>query len=167
MDMNLSELGRWWWAGKPGMLQSMGSQRVRHKWVTEQFQGISSLRNRTCISCSNCICMWFLYHWTIKKAEHQRFDAFWLWCWRRLLRVPWRARRSNQLILKEINSEYSWKDWCWSWNSSTLATSREELTHCKKNLMLEQIEGKRRRGRQRMRWLDSIATSMGMYLSKL
>ena len=57
MDMNLSELGRWWWAGKPGMLQSMGSQRVRHNWVTEQFQGISSLRNRTCISCSNCIGM--------------------------------------------------------------------------------------------------------------
>ena len=60
--------------------------------------------------------------WTIKKTEHQRIYAFKLWCWRRLLRVPWTARRSNQSILKEISPEYSWKNWCWSWNSNTLAT---------------------------------------------
>ena len=60
--------------------------------------------------------------WTIKKAEHQRIDAFEPRCWRKLLRVPWTARRSNQSILKEISPEYSWKDWCWSWNSNTLAT---------------------------------------------
>ena len=60
-------------------------------------------------------------NWTIRKAEHQRINAFQLWCWRRLLRVPWTARRSNQSILKEINPKYSWKDWCWSWSSSTLA----------------------------------------------
>ena len=60
--------------------------------------------------------------WTIKKAECWRVDAFELWCWRRLLRVPWTARRSSQSILKEIHPEYSWKDWCWSWNSNTLAT---------------------------------------------
>ena len=69
--------------------------------------------------------------WTIKKAEHWRIDAFELWCWRRL-RVPWTARRSNQSILKEISLSIHWKDWCWSWNSSTLATSWEELTHWKR-----------------------------------
>ena len=72
--------------------------------------------------------------WTVKKAEHQRMDAFELWCWRRLLRVPWIARRSNQSILKEIGPGRTdhWKDWCWSWNSNTLATSCEELTRWKR-----------------------------------
>ena len=70
--------------------------------------------------------------WTIKKSERQRIDAFELWCWRRLLRVPWTARRSNQPILKGISLGVLWKDWCWSWNSSTLATSCEELTHWKR-----------------------------------
>ena len=69
---------------------------------------------------------------TIKKAEHQRIDAFEWWCWRRLLRVPWTARRSNQSILKEIGPEYSLEDWSWSWNSNTLATGCEELTHWKR-----------------------------------
>ena len=80
--------------------------------------------------------------WTIKKAEHQRIDAFELWCWRRLLRVPWTARRSNQSILKEMNPEYYWKGWCWSWNFNTLATWCEGLTHrerlwCWERLKLE------------------------------
>ena len=72
--------------------------------------------------------------WTVKKTELQRIDAFELWCWRRLLRVPWTARRSNQSILKEISPGISflWKEWCWSWNSRTLATSCEELTHLKR-----------------------------------
>ena len=70
--------------------------------------------------------------WTIKKAEHRKVDAFELWYWRRLLRVPWTARRSNQSILKEISLTVHWKDWCWSWNSNTLATSCEELTHWKR-----------------------------------
>ena len=69
---------------------------------------------------------------TIKKAEHQRIDAFELWCWRRLLTVPWTARKSNQSILKEISPGCHWKDWCWSWNSNTLATSCEELIHWKR-----------------------------------
>ena len=73
--------------------------------------------------------MWEL---TIKKAEHQRIHAFELWCWRRLLRVPWTARRSNQSILEDISSECHWNNWCWSWNSSTLATWCEELTHWKR-----------------------------------
>ena len=67
--------------------------------------------------------------WTIKKAEHWRIDAFELWCWRRLLRVPWTARRSNQSVLKEISPEYSLLDWCWSCNFNTLASWCEELTH--------------------------------------
>ena len=70
--------------------------------------------------------------WTVKKAECQRIDAFELWCWRRLLRVPWTVRRSNQSILKESVLVVHWKDWCWSWNSNTLATSCEELTHWKR-----------------------------------
>ena len=70
--------------------------------------------------------------WTVKKAERRRIDAFELWCWRRLLRVPWTAKRSNQSILKEISPGVHWKDWCWSWNSTTLATWCEELTHLKR-----------------------------------
>ena len=70
--------------------------------------------------------------WTIKKAEHQRIYAFKLWCWRRLWRVPWTARSSNQSILKDINLGVHWKGWCWSWNSNTLATWCEELTHWKR-----------------------------------
>ena len=74
--------------------------------------------------------------WTIKKAEHQRIDVFdqllFLWCWIRLLRIPWTARRANQSILKEIIPEYLLEDWCWKWNSNTLATWCEELTHWKR-----------------------------------
>ena len=82
--------------------------------------------------------------WTIKKAEHWRTDAFELWCWRRLLRVPWSARRSNQSILKEISPGVHWKDWCWSWNSSTLATSCEELTHWKRPWCWERLRAGRK-----------------------
>ena len=78
--------------------------------------------------------------WAIKKAECQRIDAFELWCWRRLLRVPWTARRSNQSILKEISPEYSLEDWCWNWNSNTLATWCEELTHWKRPWCWERLK---------------------------
>ena len=77
--------------------------------------------------------------WTIKKAERWRIDAFELWCWRRLLRVPWTARTSNQFILKEINPEYSLGNWCWSWNSNTLATWCKELTHLKRPWCWERL----------------------------
>ena len=81
--------------------------------------------------------------WTIKKANLQRIDAFKLWCWRRLLRVSWTARRSNQSILKEINPEYLRKDWCWTWNSSTLATWCKELTHWKRPRCWERSRARR------------------------
>ena len=77
--------------------------------------------------------------WTIKKAEGWRIDAFELRCWRRLLSVPWTARRSNQSILKEISPGAHWKDWCWSWNSNTLATWSEELTHLKRPWCWERL----------------------------
>ena len=78
--------------------------------------------------------------WTIKKPECQRINAFELWCWRRLLRVPWTARRSNQSILKEISPEYSLKEWCWSWNSNALATWCEKLTHLKRPWFWERFK---------------------------
>ena len=77
--------------------------------------------------------------WTLKKAEHWRIDAFELWCWRRLSRVPWTARRSNQSILKEISPGVHWKDWCWSWNSSALATPCEGLIHWKRPWCWERL----------------------------
>ena len=100
--------------------------------------------------------------WTMKKAEHQRIDAFELWCWRRLLRVPWTARRSNQSILKEINSEYSLE----GLKLKLKLHLMRKADSFEKTLMLGKIEGKRRRGQQRMRWLNGITDSMHMSLSK-
>ena len=106
--------------------------------------------------------------WTIKKAECQRIDAFELWCWRRLLRVPWTARRSNQSILKEISPvEYSLEGQMLKLKLQYFGHLMRRADSSEKTLMLGKIESGRRRGRQKMRWLDSNTNSMDMSLSKL
>ena len=105
--------------------------------------------------------------WTIKKAEHQRIDAFKLWHWRRLLRVPWTSRRSNQSVLKEINPEYSVEGLRLKLKFQLFGPLIQRSESLEKALMLGKIEGRRRRGQQRMRWLDGITYSMTVSLSKL
>ena len=105
--------------------------------------------------------------WTVKKAERQRIDPFELWCWRRHLRVPWTARRSNQSILREISHEYSSERLMLKLKLQSFGHLMRRTDSFEKTLLLGKIEGRKRRGRQRTRWLDGITDSMGMSLSKL
>ena len=105
--------------------------------------------------------------WTVKKAEHWKIDAFELWCWRRLLRVPWTARRSSQSILKEISPGCSLEGLMLKLKLHYFGHSMQRVDSLEKTLMLGGIGGRRGRGQQRMRWLDGITDSMGVSLSKL
>ena len=105
--------------------------------------------------------------WTIKKAEHQRTDAFELWCWKRLLRVPWTSGRSNQSTLKEISPAYSLEGLMLKLKLQYFGHLMQRTDSLQKTLMLGKIEGRRRRGRQWIRWLDGLTDSMDMSLSKL
>ena len=105
--------------------------------------------------------------WTVKKAECQRIDAFERWCWRRLLRVPWTARRSNQSILKEISPEYSLEGLMLKLKLQYFGHLMQRIDSLEKTLMLGGIGGRRKKGQQRIRWLDGITDLMDMSLSKL
>ena len=115
-------------------IYSMGSQRVGHDWMTFTFT-FHLVRAMVFP-----VVMYWCESWTIKKAECRRIHAFELWCWRRLLRVPWLVRRSNQSILKESMLNIHWKDWCWSWNSSTLATWCKLPAHWKRPWSWERLK---------------------------
>ena len=113
------------------------------------------------------VVMYVCVNQTIKKAEHRRFDAFELWCWRRLLRVPWTARRSNQSVLKEISPEYTLEGLMMKLKLQYFGHLMRRADSFEKTLVLGKIEGRRRRGQQRMRYLDGITNSMDMVLGGL
>src|SRR5574341_855853 len=113
------------------------------------------------------VVMYGCENWTVKKAERRRIDAFEVWCWRRLLRIPWTAKRSNQSILKEISPEYSLEGLMLKLKLQYFGHPMGRADSFEKTLMLGKMEGGRKRGRQRMRWLDGITDSMDMGLGEL
>ena len=146
---------------------------MKEKKVMTNLDSISQSRDITLLTKVNIVkakvfpvVMYGYDCWTIKKAEHQRIAAFELWCWRRFLRVPWTARRSNQSVLKEINPEYSWEGLMLKLKFQYFGHLMQR-TDLEKTPMLGKTDSRKRRGRQRMRWLDSITDLMDMSLSKL
>ena len=161
--------------GEPGGLPSLGSHRVRHDWSNLAAAADSILKNRDITLSTKVrlvkalvfpVVIYGCEIWTMKKVEHWRIDAFELWCWRRLLRVPWTARRSNQSILKEISPEYSFKGLMLKLKLQYFGHLMQRADSLEKTLMLGKIEGRRREW-QRMKWLDGITDSIDMSLSKL
>ena len=124
--------GSWWWTGRPGMLRFMGLQRVRHDWATKLNWVKAIVFPLVVYGCET---------WTIRKAECQRIDAFELWCWRRLLRVPWIARKSNQSILKEISPEYSLEGLMLKLKLPSFGHLMQRTDSLEKILVLAKIEG--------------------------
>ena len=143
--------------GEPGGLLSLGLHGVRHDW--SDLAAVKAMVSP--------VVLYEHESWTIKKAECQRIDPFELWCWRRLLRVPWTAQRSNQSNLKEISPEYSLEGLMLKLNLQYFGHLMQRTDSLEKALMLGKIEGKRRRWWQRMKWLDGITDSMDKCLSKL
>ena len=137
----LQNHGRWWL--QPWNLKALAPWKKSYdqprQFIRKQRHYFTS-KGPSSQSYGFLVVMYGCESWTIKKAECRRIDAFKLWCWRRLLRVPWTARRSNQSILREINPEYSLEELMWSWNSNTLATWCEELTHWKRPWCWERLK---------------------------
>ena len=161
---------------EPGGLPSLGSHRVRHDWSNLAAAADSILKNRDItlprkVRLVKAVIFPVVKYgceiWTMKKVEHWRIDAFELWCWRRLLRVPWTTRRSNQSILKKISAEYSFKGLMLKLKLQYFGHLMQRADSLEKTLILGKTEGRRRREWQRMKWLDGITDSIDMSLSKL
>ena len=184
-ESNLGLLNYWWilyqlsYQGRPFTADGDCSHEIKRRlllWRKGLTNLDSTLKSRDIISPTKIclvkamifpVVMYECESWTIKKAECQRIDAFELWCWRRLLRVPWTARRSNQSILKEISPEYSLEGLMLKLKLQYFGHLMWRADSFEKTLMLGKIEGRKRRRRQGMRWLDGITNSMAMSLSKL
>ena len=157
------------WTEEPGRLQFTGSQRVGHNWAASLTYLLTYPITRVSIVKAMVfpVVMYGCESGTIKRAECWRIEAFGLWCYRRLLRVPWTRRRSKQSILKEINPEYSLEGLMPKLKLQHFDHLMQRTDSLENTLMLGKIEGRRRRGSQRIRWLDGITDSMDMILSKL
>ena len=150
--------------GNPLQCSCLENPRGQACWAA--VYGVAQSRTRL-MRLSSSSSMYGCKSWTIKKAEHQRIDPLELWCWRRLLGVPWTARRSNQSILKEISPEYSLEALMLKLKLQYFSHLFQRTHSLKKTLMLGKIESRRRRGRQRMRWLDGITNAKDMNLNRL